>query len=158
MAAAALDEGDRDMLLALNNAHATELSWLTPEGFAAILASACYVRVLGRVDAALIAFDQSADYKSPNFLWWQSHAQKFVYVDRVVVAPAARRRGLARWLYADLFRVAAAEGHTMVTCEVNLDPPNPVSDAFHASLGFAEAGQSAPRDGKIVRYLARSLP
>lgn len=46
----------------------------------------------------------------------------------------------------------------MVCCEVNSDPPNPASDAFHARLGFAEVGAAAIHGGaKSVRYLARPL-
>jgi predicted GNAT superfamily acetyltransferase len=45
-----------------------------------------------------------------------------------------------------------------VTCEVNADPPNPASDAFHAALGFAIAGQALIHGGsKSVRYFTRSL-
>jgi len=46
----------------------------------------------------------------------------------------------------------------MVVCEVNRDPPNPASDAFHAAQGFTEMGQAAIRQGsKTVRYLARAI-
>jgi len=46
-----------------------------------------------------------------------------------------------------------------VVCEVNLDPPNPVSDAFHATLGFAEVGHQALQGtSKTVRYLSKNIP
>ena len=80
------------------------------------------------------------------------------YVDRVVVARAARGRGLARRLSADLIARAAAEGRDRVVCEVNLDPPNPSSDLLHAALGFVEVGREAVPGWKTVRYLARSIP
>ena len=77
----------------------------------------------------------------------------------MVVAPAARGRGLARTLYADLFAAAIERGCPLVTCEVNSDPPNPASDAFHAGLGFAPVGGARVPDAvKTVRYLARALP
>ena len=55
-----------------------------------------------------------------------------------------------------LFRsVVRAAGHARVVCEVNSDPPNPASDAFHAALGFAEVGQAVlATQGKVVRYLS----
>ena len=53
--------------------------------------------------------------------------------------------------------VAREAGHTALVCEVNLEPPNPVSDAFHASLGFTELGRGSPTPGKVVRYLCRDL-
>ncbi len=45
---------------------------------------------IGEADAFLIAFDQDADYDSPNFLWFRERFERFVYVDRIAVAPAAR--------------------------------------------------------------------
>jgi hypothetical protein len=45
-----------------------------------------------------------------------------------------------------------------VVCEVNSDPPNPASDAFHAAMEFSEVGRAAIHHGsKTVRYLARVL-
>jgi predicted GNAT superfamily acetyltransferase len=83
---------------------------------------------------------------------------RFVYIDRIVVAPAARGRGHARQLCGDLFERARRAGHDQVVCEVNVAPPNPSSDAFHAALGFHEVGGATIHDGrKIVRYLRREL-
>jgi predicted GNAT superfamily acetyltransferase len=145
-------------LLGLNNEHATELSWLTPERLTHLVRQAFCARRVGQIDAFLLAFDQDADYDSPNFLWFRARYERFVYVDRIVVAAAARGRGLARLLYRDLFAEAARAGHVRVVCEVNSQPPNPVSDAFHAALGFVEVGRAAIDGGaKTVRYLLRSL-
>ena len=84
--------------------------------------------------------------------------KRFVYVDRVVVAAAARGRGHARRLYEDLFDHVRRAGQVIVTCEVNADPPNPASDAFHAALGFAEVGDAVIHGGKkAVRYYLRQL-
>jgi uncharacterized protein len=148
-------EGD---VLALNNDHAVELSWLDLERLAALLREAFYARRLGKLDAFLLAFDERADYDSPNFLWFRERYRRFVYVDRVVVASAARGRGYARQLYADLFDHARQAGHDIVVCEVNSDPPNPASDAFHAALGFVEVGGARIHGGKkTVRYLSHAL-
>lgn len=58
----------------------------------------------------------------------------------------------------ELFAAARAAGHTLVTCEVNLEPPNPASARLHQALGFAEVGRArlaaAP---KTVCYLACTL-
>jgi predicted GNAT superfamily acetyltransferase len=42
-------------------------------------------------------------------------------------------------------------------CEVNAEPPNPASDAFHAAMGFAEVGSATLGGGKQVRYFERLL-
>lgn len=151
----ALEPSER--ALALNNAHATELSFLTPTRFAALVQRAFLARRIGDVGALLLAFDQDADYDSPNFLWFRARYPRFVYIDRVVVAPDRRSRGLARRLYDELFAGARHRGHDQVVCEVNTAPPNPGSDAFHARLGFDEVGRAMLPAGKSVRYLRRAL-
>ncbi len=145
-------------LLALNNIHAVELSWLEPERFAAMVAMAFWARQVGTDDAFLIAMDQDAAYDSPNFLWLRARYERFVYVDRVVVADHARGRGLAQRLYADLFAAAAMAGHARVLCEVNSAPPNLASDRFHLAQGFIEIGSAEILGGeKTVRYLMRAV-
>lgn len=153
-----LEDAGGEALLALNNAHALELSWLEPERLAKLVAEAFVARRAGVADALLLAFDQDADYDSVNFLWFRERYERFVYVDRVVVADAARGRGLARRLYDDLFAAARAAGHARIVCEVNSDPPNPASDAFHAALGFVPVGTAQIHGGeKTVTYLERRL-
>jgi predicted GNAT superfamily acetyltransferase len=151
----ATDVGAR--LLTLNNEHAAELSWLDRHGFAKLVGQAFQARRIG-LDAFLLALDQGATYDSPNFLWCRERYPRFVYVDRVVVAPATRGRGFARRLYEDLFEEARRARHERIVCEVNREPPNPASDAFHAALGFVEVGTARIHGGaKTVRYLARPL-
>jgi predicted GNAT superfamily acetyltransferase len=145
-------------VLALNNTHAVELSWLDRERLARLLPDAYYARGLGTLDALLLAFDETADYDSPNYLWFRRRYARFVYVDRVVVDQPARRQGLARVLYEDPFRYAVQARHETVVCEVNSEPPNPASDAFHAGFGFSEVGRASIHAGsKSARYLARLL-
>ena len=145
-------------VLALNNEHAEELSWLEPRRLSDLTVRAFYARRIGRLEAFMLAFDQDAGYDSPNFLWFRARYPRFVYVDRIAVAGSARGRGHGRRLYEDLFRAASGKGHEIVVCEVNTDPPNPASDAFHAALGFAEVGHASIHGGsKSVRYYARPL-
>jgi len=145
-------------LLALNNAHATELSWLEPERLDTMIAGAFMARAIDQAEALLIAFDQDAAYDGANFLWFRARYPRFVYVDRIVTASEARGRGHARRLYAGLFEAARAAGHDRIVCEVNVEPPNPGSMAFHGALGFAEVGRAVIDDGrKTVAYLACPL-
>lgn len=149
---------DEAVILALNNENAAELSWLEPERLSFLIGEAFYARRIGTLEAFIMTFDQDASYDSPNFLWFRERYKRFVYVDRVVVAAEARGRGHARRLYQDLFDHAARAGQAIVTCEVNVEPPNPASDAFHAALGFAEVGDAVIHGGKkAVRYYLREL-
>jgi len=151
-------QGDEADVLALNNEHAAELSWLEAERLSFLLGEAFYARRIGDLEAFIMTFDQEANYDSPNFIWFRERYERFIYVDRVVVAAHARGRGHARRLYQDLFEHAERAGHALVTCEVNTDPPNPASDAFHAALGFTEVGDAVIHGGKkAVRYYVKQI-
>jgi len=146
-------------MLALNQAHEKETSVLDSGALHALLAQAFHVGLRdGGRDALLIALDQDAAHLSPNFQWFKSRYPRFVYIDRVIVASSRRGLGLARNLYEELFAAAARAGHVLIGCEVNFEPPNPVSDAFHEALRFREIGRATLMEGKkIVRYLARDI-
>ncbi|QYK41045.1 MAG: GNAT family N-acetyltransferase [Paracoccaceae bacterium] len=103
----------------------------------------------------LIGMAAGSDYDSPNYRWFAERLPRFSYVDRVVVAPQAQGRGVARMLYAAYADHARAAGLGPLCCEVNTVPPNPASDAFHARLGFAEMGRMVFGPDKAVRYLIR---
>ncbi|WP_119389154.1 GNAT family N-acetyltransferase [Taklimakanibacter lacteus] len=151
--------GDQAKVLALNNQFAVETSFLDAAKLAAMVEEAFLATRIGGVDAFLIVFDQRARYDSSNFLWFRDRFPDFAYVDRIITGPGARGKGYARALYQDLFVRAAAAGHKRVVCEVNSDPPNPVSDAFHATLGFAPIGSQTLRgSSKTVRYLSKNIP
>jgi len=58
----------------------------------------------------------------------------------------------------DIFAAAKQSGHDRVVCEVNINPPNPISEAFHATMGFVGVGQATIHNGtKSVRYLERAF-
>jgi len=153
---------DLDAIVALNNAHPAELGLVDPVSMRGFVAASAVANAIGPAsdpDAFLIAFDQGTPPQGPNHAWFLARRQRFFYVDRICVHARARRRGLARELYLDAFRIAAARGLPSVCCEVSSDPPNPISDAFHGSLGFVEVGRAhLPERGKWVHYLERVLP
>jgi predicted GNAT superfamily acetyltransferase len=149
---------DIEAMLALSNANHVEVGRIERNALERLIGLAFHVRIAGDVDALLIGLEQGADYASPNYHWFEQHYDRFAYVDRVVVAESARGTGLARRLYENFFDAARKAGHTRICCEVNYDPPNPASDAFHAHMGFEEIGRAhLPDRGKSVRYLLRTL-
>jgi predicted GNAT superfamily acetyltransferase len=152
-----LPELDPHLLIALNNSHAVELSWLDQPQFENLIRHAAYAQGVAPAKGFLIAFDQSAQYDNFNFLWFRARYEKFIYVDRIVVDPAHRGQGIARALYEDLFKFAKTHHHKVVVCEVNQDPPNPASDVFHQRLGFTHVGESLIPSGKRVQYLAKQI-
>lgn len=145
-------------LLALSNAQEREIGVFTRESFAELVATSFRTRMTKERDGSLVALAGRASARAPDYRWFAQRFDRFVYIDRVVVAEGSRRRGLGRLLYTDPFDAAARAVYERVCCEVNSDPPNPVSDAFHAALDFAEVGRAWLLNwGKSVRYLIRTL-
>ncbi len=112
------------------------------------------VAVDDSADAPLLGFllcmQPGSDYASENYRYFESRGIDHLYVDRIVVADGARGLGIGRQLYNAVFELARAEGRREVTCEVNLDPPNPESLAFHARLGFERVGEQATKSATVT--------
>lgn len=145
-------------MLALNAAHVTETGPLDQAGLEALLAEAARATAAEPEAGFLIAFAPTARVDGPNFRWFGQRMDDFLYIDRVVVAPAARGRGVARALYADAAAAARGLGLKALVAEVNIAPRNPASLAFHEREGFAAVGEAHLADrGKTVRYLRRDL-
>lgn len=157
----AADLLDEPHILSLNETNVVATAPLSASALRNLLSMAFRARVYGRhghLHGFLIALDETAPSESPNFRWFRERLPRFVYVDRVVVSDVARRRGLGRALYQDLATASQQAGQRFLCCEVNVDPPNPVSDAFHASMGFAEMGRALLAGSqKSVRYLVRDV-
>ena len=136
---------------AVNHVDATSFTRLTDEAFALLVARE---EPSGPPAGFLLAFAENAAYESPNYRYFERHHARFVYVDRVVVDSAFRRRGVGAELYRSLFERSADRG--VITCEVNLKPPNPGSMAFHTRLGFSKVGEQDTEGGrKRVALLTR---
>jgi predicted GNAT superfamily acetyltransferase len=145
-------------LLALNNAEAERVNALTEGALKSLLASAFAARMTADGQAFLIAFDHATPPQGPNHAWFTARESYFAYIDRIVVAPAARGKGVARALYDDVAAIAKAELTNLLVCEVNLDPPNPESMEFHLKLGFTPCGEAVDRrNGKRVQYLRKPI-
>jgi predicted GNAT superfamily acetyltransferase len=150
----AVTSDDLPALLTLNNAHAAEVNALDAGALAALIGAAAHARVIDGGHGFLLAFDERTPAQGPNHAWFVARYAAFVYIDRVVIAPASRGLGHARRLYAELSSIA---GGRPLCCETNLVPANPAGLAFHDRLGFAPCGEAEdPRNGKRVRYLIRA--
>ncbi len=151
---------DLDADLALNEAVVPAVNRVDIETMRWFADHAAYFRVAGDSDglsAFLIGLRPGTDYDSPNYRWFCRHYADFGYVDRVAVADHARRRGLATRLYEDFRRTLPAEVAVM-TCEVNLRPPNESSMRFHERMGFRQVGSQETEGGnKQVALMERTL-
>lgn len=143
---------DRPAVLALNNASTPHVNALEPEQFEWIAATADYYRVAerdGLLEGFVIALRSGTAYWSGNYAWFGARHDRFLYLDRVVVALSARRGGVGRALYADLMTFAAGRW-PRIALEVNTMPPNPGSMAFHEQLGFQRVGTREYAGGAVA--------
>lgn len=106
----------------------------------------------GTIAGFVLVLDEKSSYESPNYRYFIDRFDTFWYVDRIVVVEAFRRHGVGRQLYEHLGEAAKAP---RICCEVNLDPPNPRSIAFHETIGFRGVGE---QDAKGKRVLMMEWP
>jgi uncharacterized protein len=155
-----LRPADIDPVLELNESAVPAVNSLGREEMQWFAANATYFRVAvdeTGIAAFLVGLRAGSDYASPNYRWFCAHYADFAYVDRVAVAERARRRGLASLLYDDFAGLAGPHVDVM-TCEVNLRPPNPGSMQFHERRGFRRVGTLTTENGqKEVALLERRL-
>jgi uncharacterized protein len=107
----------------------------------------------GEVAGYLLAFAEGFADVGDEYRWFSERHPRFLYVDSIAVAEAHRRAGVGRAFYAELAREALRRRAPRIVCEVNLDPPNPRSLAFHAAQGFREVGRMRVSDGRFVSLL-----
>ena len=151
---------DHPVVLAMNNAAEPHVNALPQHEFGWIVARAAYFRVFedaSGVAGFLLGLPSGTDYWSANYQWFTQRYERFLYVDRVVVAERARGRGVGRALYEDLHAFAARDW-PRITSEVNLRPPNAPSVAFHEAMGWAAVGVREYDDGaRAVTMFERTL-
>jgi predicted GNAT superfamily acetyltransferase len=158
-------QSDFSAVLTLNEASVRFLSPLDLAKLTRLSKEPVFFRVAvsaATVAGFLLAFLPEAIYDSPNFLWFKARYDNFAYIDRIVVSDAFRGRRLATSLYAELEKYARGRGIPRLVCEINVDPPNPVSLRFHEKEGFIEVGRQEiyePEKGraKIVSLQVKEL-
>ena len=101
----------------------------------------------GDIAGFVITLPPGAEYDSSRYRWFEDKlVDDYVYLDRIVVSDAHRRKGVASKLYEEI------EGDAPVALEVY--ETNDVSLAFHESRGFEEVG-ALTHDGKTNLMLVR---
>jgi uncharacterized protein len=151
---------DVEVLARLNDAEVPRVGHLGFDGLRAHLPRCRPALVVededGRIAGFVLAVPPGGDYRSVNYRWFEDRGTDHLYIDRVVVAPHARRRGVAGLLYAAVEEAARDARRVEVTCEVNVRPRNDASLAFHAARGYVEVGRQDTGDMTVV-LLARTL-
>lgn len=156
--ATAADEG---FILALNAACTPAVGDMDAQDYRDLVGWAHRIVIAeagGKPAGFMILIRPGSAYPSDNYGWFEEKFGRQLYVDRIAIDRSARGLGIGRVLYEEAFRMAAALGEERVTAEVNEDPPNPESMAFHARLGFRHLlSRTSPRLGKVVAMLERPI-
>lgn len=155
-----ITEVDLDTALALNEASVPHVSSIDLEKIRWFAEQAFYfriARVAGRFAGFLIGLRPGIDYTSENYRWFCENYPDFGYIDRVAVAPDARRLGIASALYDDFANELKGKVQVM-TCEVNIRPANETSMRFHERQGFIQvASQETENASKEVALMEKRL-
>ena len=155
-----VEEADLDDVLRLNEANVPEVGSVDIDQMRWFVDNAAYFTIALRNEqfaGFLIGLRPGTTYASPNYRWFCDRYEDFGYIDRVAVAGNARRLGLATRLYRD-FEATLPGGVNVLTCEVNLVPPNESSMRFHEGFGFQTVGtQTLDGGSKKVAMMVKGL-
>lgn len=153
-------EHELEAVLALNNGAGDGILPLDAARVKQLFECADYFRVAevdGHIAGFLVAFTESAHHDSSNFHWFQQQLDRFVYIDRIVVAGSRRGSGVGRVFYADVQSFAEVR-RPQIACEVFLEDGNATALLFHGTFGFHEAGERVmAENGRRASMLVKPL-
>ena len=155
----AADDAEVEAVVALNNDAVPAVNAVTVDWLHELVRLAAHADVVvgARSDelaGVVLVLPATAAYDSVLFGWFVERYESFLYLGRIVVHPAHRRRGVGRLVYDTMEQRARAAGR--LVCEVNVEPPNVDSQAFHLDRGFVEVGRCTLPD-KVCQMLAKEL-
>ena len=140
---------DLDRVLEINDANVPEVGEVDLDRLRFIVSESPIALVVensadtdepGEVVGFCLVLAPGSTYDSVNYLWFMDRYSEAYYLDRVAFDASAQGKGLGSALYAEVDRRLAELGADL-TLEVNLDPPNEPSLAFHRKHGFVEVGR-----------------
>lgn len=154
-------DADYPAILDLNAAEEQQTSAMNCQRLESLVRMCSFRKVFtvdGEVAAFILALEDAAPYQNDNFSWFAARIPKFIYVDRIVVGSRFAGRKIGSKLYNELFAFARSKGIPTITCEYNIEPPNPASRAFHDKFGFGELGTQRVAGGtKLVSLQAAEI-
>jgi hypothetical protein len=107
-----------------------------------------------KVAGFLIAIAEDCAYPSQYFQWFCERYNRFIYIDRIIVADWARGNRIAWRLYEDVEQFAVSSAYPL-TADVYSQPPNEISLAFHEKYGFTVIGTQSVENGtkEVTKFL-----
>lgn len=144
-------EHELDSVLAMNNAAGIGILPMDAAKVRFFWENADYFRVAevdGLIAGFLIALSNDAVHDSSNFKWFSERHERFLYIDRIVIASARRSVGVGRVFYGDVQSFAETR-YPHLAAEVFIENDNHPALLFHGSFGFREVGQHVMAPGNI---------
>ena len=153
---------DVTRVLEINNANTPGVSELTLSELETDIKNCLHALAIdnehGEVCAFCITFAPDAPDAGTNHQWFAERYKSFVYLDRIAIDSNHQNRGLGALLYQSVEQqMLNSSEHSLLCCEVNLEPPNPGSLRFHHRIGFTEIGQYSPQESYLVSMLSKNL-
>lgn len=151
-------KSDLDRVLEINQAclpHVSSVEYRDMEQFLEQANPFLLVEVSGKIAGFIIVLQKGLDYASLNYQFFCNNYTDFDYVDRIAIAEEFQGKKLGTALYHYLFDMS---DKAVITCEVNLNPPNPKSMEFHKALGFKQVAEQKTEAGnKSVAMMMKKL-
>jgi len=151
---------DEDDILRLNAASIAATSPMDSVRFHSLFEMSAQTIVAEQDDSVvgfLMGFADGSPYDSVNYRWFSDRLKRFFYIDRIVVSEDTRGSGIGRAFYARIESWARGTGLHWLAAEMNLEPANTASLAFHAKQEFVAVGTQALDGGKVVSMQIRNL-
>jgi predicted GNAT superfamily acetyltransferase len=147
-----IEPRDHASVLALNARNVELLAPMDEERLTQLMGWADRADVIqaeSDVAGFVVTFAPGTAYDSENYRWFSDHrGDGFYYLDRIVLADSHRRLGLGRRVYDELEQVAAGYGRMVL--EVNLEPANEPSLAFHRARGYVDVAELGEPGKKVL--------
>jgi predicted GNAT superfamily acetyltransferase len=121
-----------------------------------IAAHAVVVDLDGRPAGFVLTFTPGSAYDGLEFGWFaQTYADRFLFIERIVVDAEHRRQGLATSVYGAIER--AAKPFDRVVTRIISDPPNVAGLAFHNNRGYFEVAKQRLANGTTTALFSKDL-
>ena len=147
---------DLELIHKWNQSTVPKVNSLTFEEFRLQSVNCTYSYIQCSTDSMPVGFiflyDEKTEYDSLNYLYFKSRYQKFLYVDRIIIAGEHQKKGYGQQLYDFIIDTHNPD---IFCCEVNITPPNRQSLSFNHKYGFKEIGQQNVYN-KVVSLLTYS--
>jgi len=155
-----LEDRDLDAVTAINNDGYPVVPITSQDEMRALVDLSCLALVAENDDQEILGFvlamDPGLGYESENYAFFEKSFENHLYIDRIVLSEQSRGLGLGGQFYQKIFDKARADGRSTVTCEVNLEPPNPGSLRFHRRWGFVDVDTQPTKGGQVVVQLLQA--